>query len=183
MKAFGLIATKMPDGSSGYSMIVFITAEDFRPYPLGMGFTLLGIGGMIAINRTFDEAAMREGLKNNTLGDLLFPARSDPPTRPRSFASWRRCSRRDAAAICSASLAKIGWFTPVIVVFDTRGHPRVRRAQAAASCSAAISATAAVARERPGSPQRRHARRDRLRRGRVEVDAVLVDSRLAHKFC
>ena len=32
-----------------------------------------GIGGMIAINRTFDEEAMRAGLKNKTLGTLLFP--------------------------------------------------------------------------------------------------------------
>ena len=37
VKAFGLIATKMPDGSKGYSMIVFITAEDFQPIPIGMG--------------------------------------------------------------------------------------------------------------------------------------------------
>ena len=42
VKAFGLIATKLPDGSKGYSLIVFITAEDFRPIPLGMGFTLHG---------------------------------------------------------------------------------------------------------------------------------------------
>ena len=39
LKAFGLIATRMPDGSRGYSLIVFITAEDFRPIPLPLGFT------------------------------------------------------------------------------------------------------------------------------------------------
>ena len=33
LKAFGLIATRMPDGSRGYSLIVFITAEDFRADP------------------------------------------------------------------------------------------------------------------------------------------------------
>lgn len=32
LKAFGLIATRMPDGSRGYSLIVFITAEDFGPF-------------------------------------------------------------------------------------------------------------------------------------------------------
>ena len=37
LKAFGLIATRMPDGSRGYSLIVFITAEDFRPDPAGLG--------------------------------------------------------------------------------------------------------------------------------------------------
>src|SRR5262249_654836 len=73
LKAFGLISTRMPDGSRGYSLIVFITAEDFRPVPLGMGFTLQGVGGMVAIHRTFDENALRDGLKNDTLGTLLFP--------------------------------------------------------------------------------------------------------------
>ena len=73
VKAFGLIATKMPDGSKGFSLIVFITAEDFQPIPIGMGATLQGIGGMIAINRTFNEEAMRAGLRNKTLATLLFP--------------------------------------------------------------------------------------------------------------
>ena len=50
----------MPDGSKGYSLIVFITVEFSRAYPLGMGLTS-GHGGMVAINRTFDEDAMREG--------------------------------------------------------------------------------------------------------------------------
>ena len=73
LKAFGLIATRMPDGSRGYSLIVFITAEDFRPIPLPLGFRLLGIGGMVGVNRTFDEDALRQGLKNGTLATLLFP--------------------------------------------------------------------------------------------------------------
>ena len=63
----------MPDGSKGYSLIVFITAEDFQPIPIGMGARCCGIGGMVAINRTFDEEAMRAGLRNKTLGTLLFP--------------------------------------------------------------------------------------------------------------
>ena len=39
----------------------------------GLGFTLLGIGGMVGVNRTFDEEALRQGLKNGTLATLLFP--------------------------------------------------------------------------------------------------------------
>ena len=42
LKAFGLIATRMPDGRRGYSLIVFITAEDFRPIPLPLGFRCSG---------------------------------------------------------------------------------------------------------------------------------------------
>ena len=51
-----------------------ITAEGFKPIPLGLGFKLTGIGGMLAINRTFNEDVLREGVKNHTLDSVLFPA-------------------------------------------------------------------------------------------------------------
>jgi hypothetical protein len=115
--AFGLIATKMPDGSPGYSLIVFITAEDFRPIPLGMGFTLQGIGGMIAVNRTFDQDVLRAGMQNDTLKSLLFPR--DPvtnaPTIIRSLASAFPARR---GSYLLGILARIGWFTPTLILLD-----------------------------------------------------------------
>jgi hypothetical protein len=115
--AFGLIATKMPDGSPGYSLIVFITAEDFRPIPLGMGFTLQGIGGMVAVNRTFDQDVLRAGMQNDTLKALLFPR--DPvtnaPTIIRSLASAFPAKR---GSYLLGILARIGWFTPTLILLD-----------------------------------------------------------------
>src|SRR5262249_39366199 len=115
--AFGLIATRMPDGSPGYSLIVFITAEDFRPIPLGMGFTLQGIGGMIAVNRTFDQDVLRAGMQNDTLKNLLFPR--DPvinaPTIIRSLASAFPAKR---GSYLLGILARIGWFTPTLILLD-----------------------------------------------------------------
>ncbi len=64
--ALGLITTRLPDGAKGYSLMVIVTAEGFTPIQLGYGFSLTGIGGLVAINRTFDEAALRGGLKNHT---------------------------------------------------------------------------------------------------------------------
>ena len=100
LTAFGLIATRMPDGSRGYSLIIFITAEDFRPIPLGLGFTLQGIGGMVAVHRTFDEDVLRAGLKNDTLGTLLFP-RDPVGNAPTLIATLAAPSRRGGAATCS----------------------------------------------------------------------------------
>ena len=51
MKAFGIINTKLPDGSNGFSLLIVITAE-FTPIQLGFGFTLNGIGGLLGVNRT-----------------------------------------------------------------------------------------------------------------------------------
>ena len=73
LNAIGLLVTKLPDGASGYSLLVIITAEGFQPIPLGLGFNLTGIGGLLAINRTFDEDVLRAGLRNHTLDSVMFP--------------------------------------------------------------------------------------------------------------
>lgn len=73
VKGIGLIATRLPDNSKGFSLLVIITAEDFKPIPLPLGFKLTGIGGLLAINRTFNEEVLRAGLKNNMLDSVLFP--------------------------------------------------------------------------------------------------------------
>jgi hypothetical protein len=73
LTAIGVLLTKLPNGEKGYSFVVIITAEGFTPIPLGLGFTLTGVGGLLAINRTCNEEFLREGIKNKTLDDLLFP--------------------------------------------------------------------------------------------------------------
>ena len=117
LKAFGLISTRMPDGSRGYSLIVFITAEDFRPIPLGLGFTLLGIGGIVGVNRTFDERVLRAGLSSGALATLLFPR--DPignaGTLIRNLSSAFPPLR---GSYLLGLMAKIGWFTPTLVLMD-----------------------------------------------------------------
>ncbi len=71
LKAIGLINTKLPDGSKGFSMVIILTAE-FK-WPLGLGFTLTGLGLILGIHRTFNEKALQEGVKNHTLDKILFP--------------------------------------------------------------------------------------------------------------
>ncbi|HEX6395933.1 MAG TPA: DUF6603 domain-containing protein, partial [Steroidobacteraceae bacterium] len=180
LKAFGLIATRMPDGSPGYSMLIFITAEDFKPIQLGLGFTLLGIGGMVAINRTFDVEVLRQGLKNDTLATLLFPR--DPvgnaPALIQALASAFPARR---GSYLLGLLAKIGWFTPTLVMLDLAlilefgGRTR-------------LLALGRISAKLPSADN------DLVRLNldalgvidfdaeTIAIDAVLVDSRLVHKF-
>jgi hypothetical protein len=180
LKAFGLIATRMPDGSRGYSLIIFITAEDFRPIPLPLGFRLLGIGGMVGVNRTFDEDALRQGLKNGTLATLLFPR--DPignaPALIRNLSSAFPARR---GSYLLGILAKIGWLTPSLILMDLalilEFGTRTR-----------LLALGRITAQLPS------AENDLVRlnleamgvidfdNGTAAIDAVLVDSRLAHKF-
>jgi hypothetical protein len=179
LKAFGLIATRMPGGSRGYSMLIFITAEDFQPIPLGLGFNLLGIGGMVGVNRTFDQEVLRQGLKNGTLATLLFPR--DPvgnaTSLMRSLASAFPARR---GSYLLGILAKIGWFTPTLVLMDLAlilEFGARQRLLALGRISALPSAGNDLVRlnmEAMGVID--------FDAGTAAIDAVLVDSRLAHKF-
>jgi hypothetical protein len=180
VKAFGLIATRMPDGNPGYSLIVFITAEGFAPIPIGMGATLRGIGGIIAINRTFDKDAMREGLKNKTLGTLLFP--KDPiRSAPEIIRNLVTTFPAEEGGFLVGLLMKISWFSPTLVLLDiaiiveTGNRMRV----------IALAMISALLPTRDNDLVRLNMDAMGiidLGRLDVEIDAVLVDSRLAHKF-
>src|SRR6185295_2607876 len=50
--AIGMITTRMPDGSKGFSLLVIISVEFNPGIQLGMGFTLNGLGGILGLNRT-----------------------------------------------------------------------------------------------------------------------------------
>lgn len=73
VKAIGLISTRLPNEAKGYSVVIIITAEGFKPIRLPMGFALTGIGGLMAIHRTCSEEALREGLRTRSLDQILFP--------------------------------------------------------------------------------------------------------------
>ncbi|HEY7375373.1 MAG TPA: DUF6603 domain-containing protein, partial [Polyangia bacterium] len=70
VKAFGLIETKVP--GVPFSFVIVISAE-FEPIQLGFGFMLLGIGGIIGINRTVSMDALAAAVKAGTLDNILFP--------------------------------------------------------------------------------------------------------------
>jgi hypothetical protein len=180
LKAFGLISTRMPDGSRGYSLVVFITAEDFRPIPLGLGFTLLGIGGMVGVNRTFDENVLRAGLSSGALAALLFPR--DPVGNADALIRGLATAfpaRRGSHLL--GLMARIGWFTPTLVLMDLAlilEFGSRQRLLALGRISALLPSAAndlvRLNMEAMGVID--------FDAGTAAIDAVLVDSRLAHKF-
>ncbi|MET0333342.1 MAG: DUF6603 domain-containing protein, partial [Rhizobacter sp.] len=180
LKAFGLVATRKPDGSPGWSMVVFITAEGFKPIQLGMGFTLLGIGGMVAIHRTFDDDALRAGLKAGTLSQLLFP-RDPVGNAPATIAALEAAFPSRQGSYLLGLLVRIGWFTPTLVTLDLAlilEFGARRRLLALGRISALLP-----------KPENDLVRLVMDAMGVIDfdagtaaIDAVLVDSRLAHQF-
>ena len=72
LTAVGLVTTRMPDGSDGFSMMLIISA-DFPPINLGYNFTFNGAGGMLGVNRTVDVPALQDGTRRGALDSILFP--------------------------------------------------------------------------------------------------------------
>ena len=95
--AIGLITTRMPDGSKGFSLLIIITAEFGTGIQLGFGFTLLGVGGLLGLNRTMNLEALIEGVRNGALSNIMFP-HDVIANAPRIISDLRRSSRPKTAS-------------------------------------------------------------------------------------
>lgn len=73
LKGTGLIATRLPDGGDGFSMIINMSAEFNPGIQLSFGFALTGVGGLIAVNRTFNLDALKDRMKTGALDRIMFP--------------------------------------------------------------------------------------------------------------
>ncbi|HLG38691.1 MAG TPA: DUF6603 domain-containing protein, partial [Chitinophagaceae bacterium] len=116
LKAFGIINTKMPDGSKNFSLLIIITAE-FSPIQLGFGFTLNGVGGLLGVNRTTKVEVLKEGIKTNTLKSILFP--EDVVANINRIVSDIKQvfpPQVDHFLICP--MGKIGWGSPTIITLE-----------------------------------------------------------------
>lgn len=71
--AIGLVTTRFPDGSKGFSLLLIISVQFSPGIALSMGFFLSGLGGLIGIHRTINVEALRDGVKNNAIDHILFP--------------------------------------------------------------------------------------------------------------
>ncbi|HEY1247691.1 MAG TPA: DUF6603 domain-containing protein, partial [Nitrososphaera sp.] len=71
--AIGIINTKFPDGTPGFSLLIIVAVQFTPGIALSMGFFLSGLGGMLGINRTINVPALRDGVKNNAIEHIMFP--------------------------------------------------------------------------------------------------------------
>ena len=71
--AVGIITTKFPDGSSGFSFLAIISVEFNPGIQLGFGFTLVGLGGLVGLNRSVDLEALAAGARSGSIDTILFP--------------------------------------------------------------------------------------------------------------
>mgnify|MGYP001157895446 FL=1 len=113
LKAIGILNTKMPDGSNGFSLLIIITAE-FTPIQLGFGFTLIGVGGLLGLNRTMELEPLRLGVYDGSINSILFP-KDIVANANRIIADIKRIFPPREGQFVFGPMAKLGWGTPTLV--------------------------------------------------------------------
>jgi len=114
LKAIGLITTKMPDGSKGFSLLIIITAEFGTGIQLGFGFTLLAVGGLLGLNRTVRLQALIEGVRTGAVNSILFP-QDVIANAPRIISDLRAIFPPEEGKFLIGPMAKLSWGTPTLI--------------------------------------------------------------------
>ena len=114
LKAIGLVTTRMPDGSKGFSMIIIITVEFGSGIQLGFGFTLLGVGGILGLNRTVKIEPLSEGVRTGSVESIMFP-QDVVANAPRIISDLKQFFPTVSDAFLVGPMAKIGYGTPTLV--------------------------------------------------------------------
>jgi hypothetical protein len=114
LKAIGLITTRMPDGSEGFSLLIIITADFGSGFQLGFGFTLLAVGGLLGLNRTMKLQPLMDGIRTGSIESIMFP-QDVVANAPRIISDLRIIFPPLEGKFLIGPMAKLGWGTPTLI--------------------------------------------------------------------
>jgi hypothetical protein len=104
----------MPDGKKGFSLLIIITAEFGTPIQLGFGFTLIGVGGLLGLNRTMQIQLIAEGVRTGSINSIMFP-KAVIANAPKIISDLRTFFPPLNDRFLVGPMAKLGWGTPTLV--------------------------------------------------------------------
>jgi hypothetical protein len=114
VKAIGLLATRMPDGSPGFSLLIILTAEFGTGIQLGFGFTLIGVGGLVGVNRTMLFQPIMDGVRTGAIESVMFP-KDVVANAPKIINDVRAFFPPQPDTFLVGPMAKLGWGTPTLI--------------------------------------------------------------------
>lgn len=112
--AVGIITTKFPDGSEGFSFLAIISVEFNPGIQLGFGFTLIGVGGLVGLNRSVDLDALAQGARSGSVDTILFP-QDVIANATRIISDLRQFFPPEQDVFLIGPMAKFGWGTPTLI--------------------------------------------------------------------
>ncbi|TVZ40263.1 hypothetical protein P886_4690 [Alteromonadaceae bacterium 2753L.S.0a.02] len=112
--AIGIINTKMPDGSEGFSFLAIISVEFNPGIQLGFGFTLLGVGGLVGLNRAMDLDALVAGARSGSIDTILFP-KDIIANASKIISDLKAFFPPEQDTFLIGPMTKFGWGTPTLI--------------------------------------------------------------------
>jgi hypothetical protein len=113
IQAIGIITTKMPDGSQGFSLLIIMSVEFGAGVQLGFGFTLSAVGGLVGLNRTMNLQALAEGIRSGSIESVMFP-KDIIANAPKIISDLRTFFPPRQGTFLVGPMVKIGWGTPTL---------------------------------------------------------------------
>jgi hypothetical protein len=114
LQAIGLITTRMPDGSSGFSLLIIITVDFGAGIQLGFGFTLLAVGGLLGLNRSMLFQPLMDGIRTDSIESIMFP-QDVIANAPRIISDLRAIFPPQQGTFLVGPMAKLGWGEPTLI--------------------------------------------------------------------
>ena len=116
VRAVGILSTRLPDGRDSFSLLLIIVSE-FIPIQLSFGFTLIGVGGLLGLNRTVELDVLQVGVRDGTLNSILFPT-DVAANAPRIISDLKRVFPPHEDRFLIGPMGKLGWGTPAIISLE-----------------------------------------------------------------
>jgi hypothetical protein len=114
LAAIGLIDTKLPDGSPGFSLLIIITADFGAGIQLGFGFTLNAVGGLLGVNRCMLFQPLMDGVRSGAIDSIMFP-QDVVANAPKIISDLQAVFPPQQGTFLIGPLAKLGWGEPTLV--------------------------------------------------------------------
>lgn len=114
ISAIVIVDTELPGGHDGFALFGSLGLTFPTPIPLGLGFTLIGVGGVLALNRMLDVDALAEGMRTGASDAILFPEdiEHDADLILAGLDDWFPAA--DGSTVFGPALV-IGWGSPTLV--------------------------------------------------------------------
>jgi hypothetical protein len=117
LSAIGLISTKNPDGSPGFSLLVLITADFGSGIQLGFGFTLNAVGGLLGVNRGMLFQPIMDGVRTGAIESVMFP-KDVIATAPRIISDLKAFFPPQQGTFLIGPMAELGWGEPSLITLS-----------------------------------------------------------------
>jgi hypothetical protein len=119
LDAVVVVDTQLPGDPDGFALFASLSLS-FPKLPLGFGFFLSGVGGLVCVNRTLDAEALAGGLKSGAVDAVLFPTDvvADAALIVSQLDSWFPVAEGSAVFGVAATIT---WGTPKTIVTGQLG--------------------------------------------------------------